>query len=429
MQFMILFLILITFSPRGAQILSIVGLIVEYNPLHNGHLYHFNRAKQETGAKAAIAVMSGNFLQRGEPAVVSKWARAEMALAMGADLVIELPVAYAVQPAEWFAYGAAALLNATGLVTHLVFGSEEGGTDKLQALAGALAEESGPMRQAVAEELATGASYPAAYAAAAERTLAGGAAEGARELLKQPNNSLGLHYMIALRRLGSAIQPLTIRREAAGYHDAQPGEGSIASATAIRRLILAGGLPEASPYMPDYAAGILAREIAAGRGPVTWESLRGPLFYQLLTSPAETLSHIHEMTEGLEYRIKKVLPSLNQPTVAHLLEALKTKRYTHTKLQRLLVHVLLQHKKAAFTREALAEGPGYLRVLGFSEQGRELLKQMKKTASLLILTRPSTLSHPQLELDLAASAVYAGAFSDHATDQIFRDYRQPPIRL
>ncbi|MNU66711.1 hypothetical protein D3C71_560320 [compost metagenome] len=409
--------------------MSIVGVIVEYNPLHHGHVYHFTRAKQQTGAEAAIAVMSGSFLQRGEPAIVSKWARAEMALSMGADVVFELPAAYAVQPAEWFAYGAVSLLNATGLVTHLVFGSEEGNTDKLHELASLLAEESSDMKCAVAEELASGASYPAAYAAAAERTLARGAAEGARGLLMQPNNSLGLHYMIALRRLGSAIKPLTIRREAAGYHDAQPGEGSIASATAIRRLILAKGLPEASPYMPGYAAEILARELREGRGPVTWESLRPQLLHQLLTSPTEQLSQICEMTEGLEYRIKKLLPNLAEPTVTNLLQALKTKRYTHTKLQRLLVHVLLGHNKLSFTRENLAEGPGYLRVLGFTDKGRELLKRMKKTASLPILTRPSDLSHPQLELDLKASAVYASSFPTLDTNQIFRDYRQPPIQL
>ncbi|GIP46715.1 UPF0348 protein YlbM [Paenibacillus sp. J53TS2] len=408
--------------------MNIVGIIVEYNPLHNGHAHHFAEAKRLTGADAVIAVMSGDFLQRGEPALVDKWARAEMALRLGVDVVLELPVAYAAQPAEWFAYGAVALLDATGVTTHLCFGSEAGALTALRPLAERLAAEPQALQAAIAEELATGASYPAAYAAAAARTL-GGDAAAARSLLEQPNNSLGLHYLIALRRLGSGIAPATVGRRAAGHGDVAPKDANIASATAVRRLIAGGGLAAAAPYLPPYTAEILAREFAASRGPVTWESLAAPLFHQLLLAAPEQLAALHEVTEGLEYRIKKTLPRLSQPTVAELLTQLKTKRYTHTKLQRMLLHILLQHSRELLAPEALAQGPGYLRVLGFSEAGQQLLKRMKQTARLPIITRAAELDHPQLTLDIRAAAAYANAMPQRQMDELLREYRQAPLRI
>ncbi|WP_025688155.1 nucleotidyltransferase family protein, partial [Paenibacillus zanthoxyli] len=215
-----------------------VGIIAEYNPLHNGHVHHYNEAKRLSGASHSIVVMSGSFTQRGEPAMLSKRARTEMALRMGADLVIELPVAYAVQPAEWFAFGAVALLEATGVVSSLCFGSEAGSLAQLLPLAHFLSEESGLLQNELRRRLALGESFPAAYSAAAAQVWqeSGGAGSGplpaaARpnvpaernagpddhsgtgsapklngdslaELLRGPNNSLGLHYLIALRRLG-----------------------------------------------------------------------------------------------------------------------------------------------------------------------------------------------------------------------------------
>lgn len=415
--------------------LNTVGLIVEYNPLHNGHAYHFREAKRLANADTAVAVMSGDFLQRGEPAIVNKWARTEMALHLGIDLVLELPVSYAVQPAEWFAHGAAALLDATGVVSHLCFGSESGELPVLGELAALLASESGALKAAVAEELATGASYPRAYAAAAARAFAaagglGGDVDAARLLLEQPNNSLGLHYLIALRRLKSGITPLTLQRQGAGYRDESPRDASIASATAVRRLISGGGsLAAAAAYLPPFTLEILQREFAAGRGPMDWDRFSQPLFSRLLSATPEVLAGHPEMNEGLEHRIHKILPKLEQATVTELIEQLKTKRYTHTKLQRTLMHTLLGHTRPMGSREVLSAGPHYLRVLGFNERGRQLLKKMKKTAKLPIITRAADLSHPQLDADIRASAVYANAMPERTGVDLFRDYRQPPIKL
>ncbi|CAM2899552.1 nucleotidyltransferase [Paenibacillus sediminis] len=406
------------------------GIIVEYNPLHNGHVFHYTRAKQTTGADHIVAVMSGNFLQRGEPAVISKWARAEMALNMGADLVIELPVAYAVQPAEWFAYGAASLLEATGVVDSLCFGSEVGNLEPLSQLADKLAIENEPLKLAIASHLAKGLSYPAAYSAAAASLMETDMNSAAvQALLQQPNNTLALHYMIALKRIGSRIQPITIQREQAGYHDIEPGQGAIASATAIRKMLLSDGLESVRPYIPDYCYSILERELNMGRGPMHWERFRQPLMHALFTKTAPELAEFHEMTEGLEYRIAKTLSRLELPTVSHLLKSLKTKRYTHTKLQRALVHTLLNHSKAELTRGNLAKGPGYIRVLGFSRHGQALLKKMKKTAKLPVIMRAAAITHPQLTLDLRAAAAYANAYPELDTKSIYADYIRPPIQI
>lgn len=412
--------------------MTTVGIIAEYNPLHNGHVHHFNEAKRLSGADSAIVVMSGPFTQRGEPAVVSKRARTEMALHMGADLVIELPVAYALQPAEWFAFGAVSLLEATGVTSSLCFGSEAGTLGELLPLAAFLAEESSELQAEIRRRMALGASFPAAYSAAAAAAWEGtpgghGSPFDAEALLRQPNNSLGLHYLIALRRLGSAMQPLTVPRTGAGFHDPLQSGSSIASATAIRRLLLEGGSPAA--YMPEYSMSILEREHAAGRGPVSLEDFREPLRHVLVTRTAAELQLLQDMNEGLENRLLRVMPQLEQFTISGLLEALKSKRYTHTRLQRLLLHTLLNHNKKEMTPSTLAQGPGYIRILGFRENGRKLLKRMKQTAAWPVITSPAGFSHFGLERDIQAAAAYAGAFGSPLRNDLYSDYFMPPVMV
>lgn len=408
-----------------------VGIVVEYNPLHNGHVLHYRSSKEVSGADAVVAVMSGPFLQRGEPAIASKRARAEMALAMGVDLCLELPVTYAVQPAEWFAFGAVAILEATGVVDCLSFGSESGTLEQILPLSRSLANESGELRSEIEKRLREGMNFPSAYGAAAavlfgESGPATATAE-LQELLTQPNNSLGLHYLIALQRLGSRITPYTIPRVSAHYHDPLPGTSSIASATAIRNMILSQGLEAARPYMPEFTYDIMEREIKSGLAPVHWEQFRQPLFQALLTHTPAQLESFLEVTEGLEHRVQRSLSQLEQPTVDALLEALKTKRYTRTKLQRMLMHIMLNHDKASMNREELAKGPGYIRVLGFSETGRSLLKRIKRSASLPVIHQPAKLEHPQLERDLAAAAVYANGQPRPQIRNYYSDYLLPPL--
>lgn len=418
-----------------------VGIIAEYNPLHNGHVHHFLEAKRLSGSERAVVVMSGPFTQRGEPALISKRARTEMALMMGADLVLELPVGYALQPAEWFAYGAVALLEASGVVDSLVFGSEAGSLDELLPLSRLLADESGSLKAELRRRLALGEPFPAAYSAAAaqafrreaegapetDAALPGLSWEAAESALRGPNNSLGLHYLIALRRLGSGIKPLTVPRLGAGFHDPAAPGATIASATAIRALLQEGASP--ADYMPGYALDILKREQAAGRGPLSWDSFKSPLLHLLLSRPPEELSLLLGVDEGLEHRLAKIVAGLDIFTVSGLLAGLKSKRYTYTRLQRMLAHILLGHSKDEYTPGKLTQGPGYIRVLGFRSSGRELLKEMKRKASLPVVLSPSRLQHPQLSRDIQAASAYAAAFASPDRGDLYGDYLKPPVMI
>ncbi|WP_028550382.1 nucleotidyltransferase [Paenibacillus sp. UNC451MF] len=408
-----------------------VGLVVEYNPLHNGHYYHFQQSKNVSGADAVVAIMSGHFLQRGEPAMVNKWARAEMALRMGVDLVLELPVAYSTQPAEWFAFGAISALDATGVVDFLCFGSESGDIDWLHQVANAQHEESPVFHELLQQELKAGIPYPAAYGRAISRYIPG---TDATELAK-PNNTLGLHYLIALKRLHSRIEPLTITRQKASYHQTDITDQQIASATALRHMLFEQQkLEDIAPYVPTSTMEVLTREWSKSRAPLGWEHYAKPLLLQLMNHSAAELAEYHEVTEGLEHRIKQSLPSLSTSSnhvVEDLLGLLKTKRYTRTKLQRMLLRILLNHSKPKLSTALIGQGVPYLRVLGFSEQGRELLHCMKKTAKVPVVTKVTSLPKPSplLELDIQATSVYALGYPAATERDLFRDYFEPPIRI
>lgn len=467
-----------------------VGLIVEYNPLHNGHVYHFQQSKRLAQAEAVIAVMSGSFLQRGEPALVSKWARTEMALAMGADVVIELPVAYASQAAEWFAFGAVSALEATGVVDAFCFGSESGDLEQLASAARRICESdqlapssqeqssvsataaeaetsqdsrndnysvnvidnvkdnvghdvrnnirhntagsetpsADTFQQLIRQRLKSGQSYPSAYADAALLLLEN---HGDSDWIRQPNNTLGLHYLLALARLQGRMQPLTIARQGAGYNDPSPTDARIASATALRKLMAANaGTDALAPYVPSYTHHILKRELEAGRAPVDWERLFSPLFARIATASPDQLAALAEVNEGLENRMLRSMQGIDPSAGAPFeqwMTALKTKRYTRTKLQRAMTRILLQHGKEALSAAKLRSGVPYLRVLGFSPLGKQLLKRMRSTATVPVVTRVAAEHHPFLTMDIQAATVHASAFRKPSRADLFRDYFQPPL--
>lgn len=409
-----------------------VGLIVEYNPFHNGHLYHLQQSVKITEADAVVAVMSGHFLQRGEPAIADKWTRTEMALRGGCDLVLELPVAYSAQAAEWFAYGAVATLGATGVVDALCFGSEGGDLAPMRRVARELASEGPAFASILADKLAEGVSYPAAYGAAVRAYMsAAGDAEAAAFDFDQPNNTLGLHYLLAMERLGSSMTPYTIKREKAGYAQTDITDAQIASATAIRKLILEEGAPGGvAPYVPGTTMDLLEQSQAASPN-VSWRLFERQLFHKLLSEPTATLRGYHEVTEGLEHRIKNALPTLPSLAFEPLLEALKTKRYTRTKLQRALLAILLGHRKEDMNREQLKGGVQYIRVLGFTPKGRQLLKRMRKEASLPVLLSAADAASPGrfLQMDVEASTVYALANPNATPRALFRDYYGKPVMV
>ncbi|MFC5471945.1 nucleotidyltransferase [Cohnella suwonensis] len=411
--------------------MSTVGVIVEYNPLHNGHLYHLQQSKKITGADGVVAVMSGHFLQRGEPAMADKWARTEMALLAGCDLVLELPVAFSSQPAQWFAYGAVAVLEATGIVDSLCFGSESGDIASLLQVSAMLAEEPPAFVSSLEAELKTGLPYPSAFANAAAAYLRDAGKDDLSFSLSQPNHTLGLHYLFALRKLNSRIVPHTVRREKSDYGQSDITDARIASATALRKLLFgeAGSLDGLAPFVPPTTLEVLRRETDEGRAPVHWEHFARPLFHELFRQSPERLAEYAEVAEGLEHRIKNVLRDVQAYTVSSLLDELKTKRYTRTKLQRTLLRILLGHRKELLTASRLANGVDYVRVLGFTERGRGMLKTMRGKATVPVVGSAAEHDSPYLEMDAQATAAYALAMPAAVAGDAYRDFTKPPIRV
>jgi len=409
-----------------------VGLIVEYNPFHNGHLYHLQQSRKISGADAVVAVMSGNFLQRGEPALMDKWTRARTALEAGCDLVIELPAAYATQAAEWFGFGAVSLLEATGVVDAFCFGTESGDIAPLKLAAQLVAQEPADFQEGLKQLLAAGNSYPAAYSAAIRDYLhSHGHASAADFPFDEPNHTLGLHYLIALERIKGTMEPLTIRREKAQYSQSTVTDEQIASATAIRKLLVEQKQPElARSLVPESTYRLLTEQWADNLCPNKWDNFTPQLLHSILTRTSSELAELHEITEGLEHRIGKLLPKLSSLSFEELLSALKTKRYTRTKLQRALLAILLGHRKADFSRDKLAAGVQYIRVLGFTDIGRQLLRSMRSTASLPVLLSAARTeeAYPYLELDVRATGVYMlGRQATPDPSDLYRDYTEKPV--
>lgn len=411
-----------------------VGLIVEYNPFHNGHLYHLQQSRKITGSDTVVAVMSGHFLQRGEPALLDKWSRAKTALEGGCDLVIELPVAYATQAAEWFAFGAVSLLEATGVVDSLCFGTESGELEPLLYAAELVAHEPPAFKAHLKQLLQTGMSYPSAYSSAISIYLAEQGHSSASSFpFSLPNHTLALHYLLAMKRIGSVMEPFTIVREKSQYNQDSISDSQIASATAIRKLLLEQHtLESARPYMPNSTYRTLEAEWSANRSPISWNQYISPLLNAIITRSTDDLASLHEITEGLEHRIRNSLPKLAFTQFEDLLDALKTKRYTRTKLQRSLLSILLGHKKSDFTTDKLASGVEYIRVLGFTDKGKQLLRRMRETAKLPILLSAARTpkSYRYLDLDVQASGVYMlGMPSGTSPQSLYRDFTDKPITI
>lgn len=366
--------------------MSVTGIIAEYNPFHNGHLYHLQETKKKLPENKIICVMSGHFLQRGEPAFLNKWSRAEMAIASGADLVLELPVLYSCRSAYWFGRGGLELLNATGLVTHFSFGVENDDLVALEEATDMLVNESDEFQEYLHQSLQKGHSYPRARALSLEKVLG----KGNGGIWSQPNNVLALAYLRVVKELNLPLTPLCIKRSGSSYNEPQLNLDQYPSATAIRTLLngfpwhqFLEGLAATEPYLPVATIGIMKREYQQGRCPVQLESLASPVLTLLRRSSREELSQLIEVTEGLESRLHEI--ALTSTTLADFLTKVKTKRFTYTRLQRFLIHLLLNYTKEKET--ALAGGPPYLRVLAFNEHGQALLKKMKANASLPIITK------------------------------------------
>lgn len=356
--------------------MQIAGIISEYNPLHSGHIRLMERVREQLGRDTAIlCVMSGNFVQRGDFALLRKHARAEAAVGGGADLVLELPLPWAVSSAETFADGGVRMLMETGLVTHLAFGSECGDPDALMRLAAGLNDSD--FSALLRRELETGVSFAAARQAAVGKLL--GKADA--KLLETPNNILGVEYCKSLLRHGCAMRPLTILREGTG-HDGALTEGMTPSASALRALLREGRREEALELLPPAMAEIYRREERVGRAPVFGAACERAMLARLRSMTEAEFAALDEGREGLCNRLYAA--TRTAATLPELLQTAKTKRYAHARLRRMVLWAYL-----GLTPADLPVRPPYLRVLAANETGRALLARIKKTSDLPLLTKPA----------------------------------------
>lgn len=334
--------------------MHVVGIVAEYNPFHAGHRWQIDALRSRLGADTAVvAVMSGNWVQRGDAAITDKWARSRMALEGGADLVLELPTVWAASSAESFARGAVALLHASGVVDTLCFGSESGDLEALASVARCL--DSAGFQTELRRFTSNGTSFAAARQAAVQEVLGDSA-----RLLSAPNNNLGVEYLRALAALSSSIRPMTLPRQGAG-HDSQVNS-PYPSASWLRRQILGGALPLDNP------ASLRFNE----RGVLTLLRSRTP----------EELAALPDCGEGLHNRLYRAIRAAE--SLEQLYEQVKTKRYAHARIRRLVLWAYLGLRAVDRPPEPL-----YLRVLGFGPRGQALLRRMEDTAALPVLTKPA----------------------------------------
>lgn len=380
-----------------------LGIITEYNPFHNGHLYHLSKAKEMTGADYVIAIMSGNFLQRGEPAIINKWSRTKMALCAGVDLIIELPFVFSTQDANGFSFGAVKLLDSLQIVDYLCFGCETDNLDTLYSISNFLHIEPQKYKDLIVYNSKKGYEFPKARSQALCEYHRKFGIDGLEKisplnlskLLKYPNNILALEYIKHLLNLKSKIQPVAIKRIRASYHQKNI-TGNISSATSIRNEILNNLRPPKTDLfmlndkikstIPSSVFPVLEGELREGRGPITLDSYRQYILATLRRMPLEDISRIQGVTEGLENRIKEA--SLKSYTVDQLINSIKTRRYTRTKIQRIILHLMMNLSKKdvkIFNRC----GPLYARVLGFSKKGKTLLRTIKKNSSTPLVSKLS----------------------------------------
>lgn len=390
------------------------GIIAEYNPFHNGHQYQLDQLRARTGADYIVVAMSGDFVQRGEPALYDKYTRTRMALTAGADLVLELPAAFATSSAEDFAACGVALLDQLGVVDLLCFGSECGETAPLGTIARLLAEEPAEFTELLKERLRLGDSFPSAREWAVQEWLnqaipgphasADGNAVTAA-LLSSPNNILGIEYMKALLRRNSRIQPYTIARSGQGYNEAEPVPGGhFASATAIRKAVHEGNTAYAESQMP------LACHNAV---PVFPDDLSVLLNYRLLelAQAGRELSVFSDVSPALADRMQNQLLQFSSYT--ERIMQLKTRQYTYTRISRALLHIVLGITASQIAQYRRNDYAPYARILGFRRDAAPLLAQMKKNSSIPLITKtaaaPDILSPDALAMfrqDLHCSHIY-----------------------
>ena len=345
---------------------EVLGIIAEYNPFHNGHLYHIQKSKEQTGAKFVVCVMSGNFVQRGNTSIVDKWTKAKLAIENGVDLVLELPTIYSVSSAESFAQGAVKILENLGIVDTISFGTETNDFAALNNIATILTEEPKEFVNMLKEDLKQGLSFPKARENALIKYLNDDVRY--KDILNSPNNILGVEYLKSLKQIKSKIAPVAIKREKVYYNDNFIVD-DFASATAIRKLVANKDFSGLIKVVPRSCYETVLKEFEAGNVVLDLQKFEKEIFYTLRRMSASEIAELPDVSEGLENTIKNAANFCNN--IKDFIDIVKTKRYTQTRIQRILVFALLGiTKKDVQTAKKVIP---YARVLGFNEKGKLLL--------------------------------------------------------
>ena len=346
----------------------VLGIVAEYNPFHNGHLYHLLKSKEEAKADSVIAVIGGNFTQRGEPSLLDKWCKAEMALANGADLVIELPVLYSISSAENFADGAIKILNSLKIVDSVSFGTESENLNKLNIIANTLYKEPKEYKDLLYSFLKDGKSYPKARELALVKYLKN---PEYASIISSPNNILGIEYLKALKKYSSKINPINLERIEVG-HLSKDYASEFASATAVRNLVYGNRIKDVKSYIPPASYTILTEELKAGHFVKDISRYENIIIYNLRNIPLEKIAELPDVSEGLENLIKKAANSCN--TIEEFINIVKTKRYTETRIKRILLYSLLKitKKDMAISKKTMP----YIRVLACNDRGKFLISKI-----------------------------------------------------
>ena len=365
---------------------KVLGIISEYNPFHNGHLYHLEQSKKLTGANYTIAIMGGNFTQRGSTSIIDKWSKTEMALNCGIDLVIELPLLYSISSAENFADGAIKILDSLKVVDYISFGAETSEIDLLDKIANVLYKEPKAYKDLLSTEMKKGLSFPKARENALMSYLPD--SNNYEHILSSPNNILGIEYLKALKRYKSNIKPISVARFESGYNDLNYS-GNIASATAIRNIIKNGGIDIIRRLLPPPCYSILMDNIKQGHIVPDLSAFERQIIYNLRKMDVEEIAELPDVTEGLEFAIKKSANACN--TLHEFFTFIKSKRYTATRIQRILLYALLgiTKKDIALSKKI---NP-YIRVLGLNNRGKFLISEIAK-------------SNPKLEIITSVKRFY-----------------------
>jgi predicted nucleotidyltransferase len=362
--------------------MKVLGIITEYNPFHNGHLYHIQKSKELTKTDFVVLVMSGNFTQSGNIALINKFERAKIACKYGIDLVIELPTVYATSSAEYFAKGAINILNNLGIVDCICFGAEESNIDNLKYLTDILVYKEDLIFKYIKEELKQGINFPKARELAISKILKETNTDYEKylDIISKPNNILGIEYLKSLKKLNSNITPYLIERGGSTLHNQEALDGNIhiTSATSIRKKLEKNSNFDLSSYIPEYMNNIIKESSIC-----TNNDLFKILKYKITIMSEKDLSEINEITEGLENRIKKA--NNTSKNYNELVENIKSKRYTETKIKRILIAILLGITKENF-KKFNENNISYAHILAMSENGKKLMSEISKKSDSQIFT-------------------------------------------